>query len=128
MKILVMGCDRYAEDTFEVFHHCIEKYWSSHPEIYYCTETVVNPYYPTFTINYPVNRWSRRLNEALKLIDDPIVLVCPDDTFFRKEVNVDTIERLCSYIDNKLIAINLEPPFDCMPINDILAIRNPRGG
>lgn len=127
MKILVMSCDRYSKYTFELFHHCIEKYWPNHPEIYYCTETVNNPYYKTLTINYPVNRWTRRLNEALKQIDDNLVLVCPDDTFFRKKVNTDLIDKYCTYIDNKLIAINLEPPLDGIQCNEILTIRNPKG-
>ena len=126
-KILVMGCDRYSPYTFEAFHHCIEKYWPNHPEIIYCTETIQNQYYPTITINLPVQRWTRRLNQALRQIDTDVVLVCPDDTFIRKHVNFQTLDKLCSYIDNKLIAINLEPPFDGYPCNEILSIRNPNG-
>lgn len=125
--ILVMSCDRYSVDTFELFHHCIEKYWSNHPKVYYCTETVKNPYYETFNINYPVEMWSRRLKEALEQINEDIVLVCPDDTFFRNKVNSKALDKLCKYIDNQLIAINLEPPFDCISVNEILSIRNPQG-
>lgn len=126
-KILVMGCDKYSKYTFEIFHYCIEKYWPNHPEIIYCTETIQNPYYKTITINLPVKQWTRRLNQALKQIDTDIVLVCPEDTFIRKQVNYQVLEKLCSYIDNKLIAINLEPPFDGYPCNEILSIRNPNG-
>jgi hypothetical protein len=53
--------------------------------------------------------------------------VCPEDTFLRKPVNYQVLDKLCNYIDNKLIAINLEPPFDCTPCNEILSIRNPKG-
>ena len=126
-KILVMSCDRYAKYTFDLFHHCIEKYWENHPKIYYCTETIKNPYYETINADYPVNQWSKRLNECLKQIDSDIVLVCPDDTFLRKKVNYNTLKKLCSYIDDKLICINLEPPFDCKQVNEILAIRNQNG-
>lgn len=126
-KILVMGCDRYSKYTFDLFHHCIEKYWKKHPKVYYCTETIDNPYYETIKINYPVNQWTRRLNEALKQIDSDIVLVCPEDTFIRNKVNYNTLKKLCTYIDNKLIGINLEPPFDCYQCNEILSIRNPNG-
>ena len=122
-----MSCDRYSKYTFELFHHCVEKYWSKHPQITYCTENVINPYYKTLNIDYPVNQWTRRLNEALKQIDSDIVLVCPDDTFFRKEVNYKVLKKLSTFIDDKLIAINLEPPFDCYPCNEILSIRNPNG-
>ena len=122
-KILVMSCDRYLPYTSELFHHCIEKYWENHPEVYYCLETKDNEYYNTIHSNYPVNQWSLRLIEALKQIDSKIVLVCPDDTFFRKKVNHETLERLASYIDDKLIGINLEPAFDGTQVNEILTLR-----
>ena len=125
MVILVMSCDRYSTDTFELFHHCAEKYWPNHPEIIYCTETVTNPYYRTINQNYPVSQWTRRLEECLNQIDDDLVLVCPDDTFFRKPVNTSMIEKLTQFVDNKLIAINLEPPLDCTPCNEILSVRIP---
>ena len=126
-KILVMSCDRYSRYTFDMFHHCIEKYWANHPKVYYCTESVDNPYYETIHSDYNVSVWTNRVYECLEKIDSDIVLVCPDDTFFRKKVNGKTLNKLCSYIDNKLIAINLEPPFDCTQVNEILSIRNPKG-
>ena len=126
-KILVMGCDRYSKYTTELFNHCVEKYWANHPEIIYCNESVINPYYKTLTIDIPVHQWTKRLNQALKQIDSDIVLVCPEDTFFRKKVNDKVLKKLCTYIDDKLIAINLEPPFDCYDCNSILSIRNPKG-
>ena len=50
MKILVISCDKY-EDTFTPFHYCMEKYWPEHPEIFYSTESVINPYYKTIPFN-----------------------------------------------------------------------------
>ena len=126
-KILVMSCDKYSKYTFDLFHRCIEKYWENHPQVYYCTESVDNPYYETIHSNHPVSAWTKRVYECLEQIDSDIVLVCPDDTFFRKQVNQQVLDKLCSYIDNKLIAINLEPPFDCYNVNEILSIRNPQG-
>ena len=126
-SILVMSCDKYSKHTFELFHHCIEKYWKNHPKVYYCAESVINPYYETFNIDYQVSEWTKRVYESLKKIDTDIVLVCPDDTFFRKKVNDKVIKKLCTYIDDKLIAINLEPPFDCYKVNEILSVRNPQG-
>ena len=123
-KILVMSCDRYLKYTGELFHHCMEKYWKNHPEIYYCLETSDNPYYQTIHSNYPVDKWSLRLVDALKQIDSDIVLVCPDDTFIRKPVNDKVLKKLASYIDNKLIGINLEPAFDGVQVNEILTIRD----
>ena len=125
-KILVMSCDRYAKYTTELFHHCVEKYWKNHPEIYYCLETKDNPYYKTIHSNYPMEKWSLRLVEALKQIDSRVVLVCPDDTFFRKKVNYKAIKKLENYIDNLLIAINLEPAFDGYIINELLTVRDNR--
>ena len=127
LSILVMSCDKYSKYTFEPFHYCIEKYWENHPKVYYCTETIKNPYYETINVDYPVNKWTQRVYESVKQIDSDIVLVCPDDTFLRDKVNDKAIKKLCSYIDNKLIAINLEPPFDCYSCNELLSIRNPKG-
>ena len=55
MKIVVFSCDK-DEDTFEPFHHCMEKYYPGHPEIIYATESVINPYYKTITKDYPLNQ------------------------------------------------------------------------
>ena len=123
-KILVMSCDRYAKYISDLFHHCIEKYWSNHPQVYYCLETSDNPYYKTINSNYSVDKWSLRLVESLKQINSKVVLICPDDTFFRKQVNHKVIEKLSSYIDDKLIGINLEPAFDGFQVNEILTIRD----
>ena len=123
-KILVMSCDRYAKYTSELFHHCIEKYWSNHPQVYYCLETSDNPYYKTIHSNYSVDKWSLRLVECLKQINSKVILVCPDDTFFRKQVNYKVIEKLSTYIDDKLIGINLEPAFDGLQVNEILTLRD----
>lgn len=123
-KILVMSCDKYSKYTSELFHHCLEKYWENHPEAFYCLETKDNPYYKTIHSNYSVDKWSLRLVEALKQIDSKIVLVCPDDTFFRKKVNSEVIEKLSTYIDDKLIGINLEPAFDGTQVNEILTLRD----
>ena len=122
-----MSCDRYGKYTNDLFYHCIEKYWKNHPEVIYCTETSTNPYYKTINVDLPVQQWTRRLHQALEQIDSDIVLVCPDDTFIRSKVNYNTLKKLSTYIDDKLIAINLEPPFDCIPCNEILSIRNPNG-
>ena len=127
LSILVMSCDRYHKYTSELFHHCLEKYWKGHPKVYYSLETITNPYYETININLGVNEWTRRLNGSLKQIHSNIVLVCPDDTFLRNKVNYGVIKKLCSFIDNQLIAINLEPPFDCYKVNEILNVRNPQG-
>ena len=126
-SILVMSCDRYSKYTFKMFHHCIEKYWKEHPKVYYCTESVVNQYYETINIDIPNSQWTRRLYMALEHIDSDIVLVCPDDTFFRSKVNDKVLKKLSTFIDDKLIAINLEPPFDCYSVNEIFSIRNPQG-
>ena len=123
-EILVMSCDRYAKYTSELFHHCLEKYWLNHPKVYYCLETSDNPYYETIHSNYPVNKWSLRLVAALEQIKSKVVLVCPDDTFFREQVDEKTIEKLSTYIDDRLIAINLEPAFDGFQVNEILTIRD----
>ena len=63
MKVLVLSSDK-NEDTFEPFHHCIEKYWKDHPEIIYSMETKQNPYYKTICKNYPIELWTKRIRET----------------------------------------------------------------
>ena len=118
-----MSCDKYLPYTATLFHHCIEKYWSNHPDVFYCLETKDNPYYKTIRSNYSVDKWSLRLVDALRQIKSKIILVCPDDTFFRKHVNYKVIEKLSTYIDDTLIGINLEPAFDGIKVNEILTLR-----
>ena len=74
MKILVTSCDK-NDDTYEAFHHCIEKYWPKHPEVIYSTETKVNPYYKTICKDYPLNLWTRRMRETLAEINDDRILL-----------------------------------------------------
>jgi len=129
-KILVMSCDK-NKDLWEPFHYCMEKYWPNHPEIIYSTDTLINPYYKTISKEYPINEYTRRIRETLQEIDSDIVLLMMDDTFLRKQVNYKVLDTLVNYINDKLIAINLEPPRPFEPIdlkfNDILNIRHPLG-
>lgn len=94
MKILVISCDKYA-DTFELFHYCMEKYWPDHPEVYYATESVINPYYKTLCHK---GEWTNRISEAVKEIDDNHILIMCDDVFIRQQVNVERLK----YIDESL--------------------------
>lgn len=73
MKIFVAACDKNS-DLFEPFHICMERYWPTHPEILYSTETITNPYYKTICKNYPLSQWTKRVRESLWEIDDQVVL------------------------------------------------------
>lgn len=114
MKILVLSCDK-NEDTFEPFHHCIEKYWKDHPEIIYATETIQNPYYKTISKNYPLEIWTKRIRETLNEIDDKEILIMIDDCFIRKEVDVERIKYARSNLKGNIAMFNFEKSFD---IND----------
>lgn len=111
MKILVGACDKNA-DTFEAFHHCMEKYYPNHPEVIYVTESVKNPYYKTICKNYDVDRWSQRIREALKEIDDDIILYTTDDNFIREPVDVERIKYVESVLKGNIACFNFEKSFD----------------
>lgn len=117
MKILVLSCDRNF-DTFEPFHHCLEKYWPEHPETIYSTETRQNPYYKTISKNYPLSQWTRRIRETLAEIDDPKILVMVDDYFIRKPVDLKRIEYAESHIKGDIAVLNFEKAYDP---NDVLS-------
>lgn len=111
MKVLVLSCDK-NEDTFEPFHHCIEKYWKDHPEIIYSMETKQNPYYKTICKNYPIELWTKRIRETLKEIDDEKIIMMVDDTFIRSKVDSDRIKYIESILKGNMAMVNFEKSFD----------------
>lgn len=111
MKIFVASCDK-NEDTFELFHHCMEKYWKNHPEIIYKTETIKNPYYKTINKNEPLDKWSKGIREALQEIDDDIVLFMIDDIFIHNPVDVKRIKYIEKNLKGNIAMFNLEKSFD----------------
>lgn len=115
MKIVVCSCDK-NDDLWEPFHHCIEKYWSNHPEIIYKTETKQNPYYRTLCADYPISQWTKGIREILSKIDDDKILIMMDDLFIRKQVDVKRLDYLEDKLKGNIACFNLEKSFD---INDI---------
>lgn len=111
MKIVVFSCDK-NKDTFEAFHHCIEKYYPNHPEIIYITETIKNPYYKTICKNYDVDRWTQKIREALKEINDNIILLMTDDNFIRKPVDIERIKYVETNLKGNIAMFNFEKSFD----------------
>lgn len=111
MKILVLSCDK-NDDTFEAFYHCIEKYYPSHPEVIYTTETIKNPYYKTISYNIPLERWTERIRKTLNDIDDEQILIIMDDYFIRKQVDVERIEYLSKQLKGNIAVFYFEKSFD----------------
>ena len=114
MKMVVLSCDK-CEDLFEPFHYCVEKYYPSHPEIIYITETKQNPYYKTICKNYPIEQWTRRIREALKEIEDNQILMIMDDFFIREPVDTKRIEYLSKELKGNIACFCFEKSYD---IND----------
>ena len=115
MKIVVFSCDK-CKDTFNAFHHCLEKYYPKHPEVIYITETIKNPYYKTICKNYPVDLWTKKIREALKEIDDDKILLMTDDNFIRQPVDVERIKYVEKNLKGNIAMFNFEKSFD---INDM---------
>ena len=111
MKILVCSCDK-DDDTFDAFHHCMEKYWKNHPEIIYATETIQNPYYKTISKNYPLEMWTKRIRETLQEIDDDKIILMIDDLFIRKNVDTKRIKYVESVLKGNIAMFNFEKQFD----------------
>lgn len=115
MKILVASCDRNV-DTFEAFHHCIEKYWKHHPEVIYKTETTKNPYYRTIARSDPLNMWTESMNWALEQIPDEKILLMMDDCFIRRPVDTERLKYAVDHLTGNVANINLEKAWD---VNDL---------
>ena len=111
MKILVLSCDN-NEDTFIPFHHCMEKYWQDHPDVIYSTETKVNPYYKTICLNYPIEKWTKRIRETLEKIKDTKVIIMVDDCFIRTPVDKKRIKYVESILKGNIAMFNFEKAFD----------------
>lgn len=111
MKILVCSCDK-NEDIWYAFHHCIEKYYPNHPEIIYSTETKVNPYYKTICKNYSLEKWTRRIRETLKEIDENHILLMIDDIFIRQPVDTKRIDYARDNLKGNIACFNFEKVFN----------------
>lgn len=111
MKILVASCDK-NKDTFDAFYKCMEKYYPNHPEVIYVTETIKNPYYKTISKNYDFDLWTKKIREALKEIDDDIILFTTDDNFIRQPVDVERIKYVEGILKGNIAYFNFEKSFD----------------
>ena len=111
MKILVLSCDK-NEDTFEAFHHCMEKYWKDHPEVIYATETIINPFYKTIAKDYLLDNWTTRIKETLKEIKDNQILIMIDDCFIRNKVDEERINYAKDNLKGNIAMFNFEKSFD----------------
>ena len=111
MTILVCSCDK-DDDLFEPFHHCMEKYYPTHPEIIYATESIKNPYYKTICKNYPLDKWTKRIRETLKEIDDNEILLMIDDIFIRKPVDTKRIDYARVNLMGNIACFNFEKVFN----------------
>lgn len=111
MVIVVCSCDKDG-DLFEPFHHCIEKYYPSHPEIIYATETIKNPYYKTINKNYPLKQWTKRIRETLQEINDNQILLMIDDIFIREPVDTNRIDYAKTILRGNVALINFEKVFN----------------
>lgn len=115
MKILVCSCDK-NEDTFEPFHHCMEKYWTDHPKVIYKTETIDNPYYETLKANQPISKWTDGMREVIEQIDDDQILLMMDDIFIRQPVDTKRIKEAETYLQSiyglNVACMNFEKAFD----------------
>lgn len=111
MKILVLSCDK-NQDTFEPFHHCMEKYWPEHPEVIYSTESLPNPYYKTICINYPLDKWTLRIKKTLDVIKDDKILIMIDDCFIRNRVDVERVNYTEKVLSGNIACLNYEKAFD----------------
>ena len=111
MIILVASCDK-NKDLFEPFYKCMEKYYPSHPEIIYITETIKNPYYKTICKNYPVELWTKKIREALKEIKDDKILFMTDDNFIRQPVDIERIKYVEDNLKGNIAFFNFEKSFD----------------
>ena len=112
LSIVVFSCDE-NEELWPIFHHYLNKYWPNHPRTYLLTETKHSSDFITICINTPIERWSARIREALRIIPDTKVIFICDDCFLNADVNIPKLEKCCNILnDEKIANINFELSFD----------------
>lgn len=128
LSILVMSCDR-NKDLWLPFHICVEKYWKDHPKIIYSTETLENPFYDTIHLDYPIDKWTKRVYDTVKDLECDNILLMVDDIFIREQVDNKLIENIENYIGGVIGGLNFERKFDIndIPLDSNVSLRNPFG-
>ena len=111
MKIIVLSCSK-NEELFAPFRHCLEKYYSNHPEVIYFTDGIVNPYYKTIVVPHDLNHWTTGLREFLSQIDDEQVLLMIDDIFIHRPVDVNRIKEASQILKGNIACMNFEKAWD----------------
>ena len=112
MTIIVLSCSKNT-DTFEPFHHCMEKFYPDHPNIVYFTDnTPANPYYDTVIVQHRLEEWTRGLRDFLQIIRDDTVLLMIDDIFIRRPVDTDRIQYALDHIGGNIALMNFEKSWD----------------
>ena len=117
LSIVVFSSDQ-NEDLWPIFHYYLNKYWPNHPRTYLLTETKHSFDFITIGINTPVERWSARVREALKIIPDEKVIFISDDCFLNAEVNISKLLKCINILNDENIAnINFKLSIDDTDIN-----------
>ena len=111
MVITVLSCSK-NEETFEPFHHCMEKYWKDHPEVIYFTDGIINPYYKTIVVPSEISNWTKGFREFLKQINDRQVLLMIDDCFIRNPVDTKRIKYASKNLKGNIAMFNFELSYD----------------
>lgn len=111
MTITVLSCEKNS-DTFEGFHHCMEKYYPEHPKIVYFTDGGRNPYYDTIVIQHRLDEWTRGLRDFLRIISDDKILLMIDDCFIRKPVDTERIRYAEEHLSGNIALMNFEKSWD----------------
>lgn len=111
MKIVVLSCDKNV-DLFIPFHHCMERYYPTHPEVIYFTESIPNQYYKTISIPHELFCWTSAVVDFLKQIEDDRILLMIDDIFIRHPVDAERIAHTSDLFDDNIACFNFELSWD----------------
>ena len=113
LAIVIFSCDN-NEELWPVWYHCVNKYWSNHPNIYLLTETKSSDLFKTISCPYELDKWTVRIRESLNIIKEKKIIFICDDCFIKEPVNIDKLNRCIEILDKEenLASINFELAFD----------------
>lgn len=100
VALLVVGYDPY-KDVWDDFFLLLNKYWKKRPKTYLATNTLTPSYAGVTTIPCGEDaEWSKKVQTALRDIEEKYIVLLLEDFFMTRSVNSNTFSELMKVIEN----------------------------
>lgn len=112
LSVFIISYDA-AEELWYGLDNCLKEYWEDCPfDIYVLTQKkkIKGTVFNIINIDSEDHEATYRINESLKLIDSPYVLLMCDDYFINRKVSSKGLLKICKYMETRnIVCVHLEP-------------------